>query len=166
MKTVQIDLFKFEELSDNVQEKILKEYTESLEYHDDGDIEDCTDLLEHLGFSEICIDYSLDYSHVPYAKVTGKFSKKDLTFVKNNHTGEKLSQIIEILDGYAKNHFDVEKALYDDNFMQLVNAMVFTIIEYDYMNYYNYDSLVETIMSVDNDYLDDGTLFTFDSDLI
>jgi hypothetical protein len=166
MKTVKFDLYKFDELSDDVQEKVLADYKESLRYYDDGVLEDITILLEHLGFSDVTIDYSLDYSHVLYAKVSGKLSKHDLTFVKNQYKGEKLFKIVEMLDDYVKNHFDVEKALYDDNFMQLVNQMVFSIIENDYMNYYMPDSLEECLISEENDYLDDGTLFTFDSDLV
>jgi hypothetical protein len=163
MKTVTIDLYKFSELSDNVQAKVLADYKETLEYCDDGVLEDINHLLEGLGFFDIDIEYSLDYSHVRFARVSGKFSKKDLTFVKNNYKGEQLFKIIEMLEPMIVCNYDVESEtlgfFYD--IMQVVNQMVRTIIENDYTNYYSRESLLENVLADDCDYLVDGTEFTF-----
>jgi hypothetical protein len=162
MKTLTIELFKFEELKDDVQTKVLADYKNSLEYFDDGVIEDLVDLLEHLGFSEIGIDYSLDYSHVPFAKVTGKFSKIDLSFVKQNYMKlHNVSEIVELLEPVIVCDYDVESEtlgfFYD--IMKLVNEMAFKMIESDYINYYSHESLLENLLSDDCDYWIDGTVY-------
>ena len=145
MKTVQIDLYKFNELSDDVQTQVVENYTESLNYFDDGVIEDVTDLLAHLGFSDIEIEYSLDYSHVPFAKLFGKFSKQDLTFAKTNYKSFKnVSQIINLIESYDDGECHIDDSLeYQNmgavlcNIVDLVNAMIFEMIESDYINYFS-----------------------------
>ena len=158
MKTIELTLYKFYELNAEIQSKLLQEYREVLPYFDDGVLEDCVDLLEQLGFSRITIDYSLDYSHVPYAKVLGKFSTKDLTFAKDNH--ESIDTIVEMIEnlGIVENS-DIDLDIRFDDIMELLNAVIFEKIENDYINHYSNDSMYDNIVSYDCDYSINGNIF-------
>jgi hypothetical protein len=166
MKTVVIDLYKFEELSDVVKIDMVNEYREQAEYFDDGVIEDLTHFLVAIGFSkDVEIDYSLDYSHVPYANVIGEFTKKDFTEAKNNYRGDKVLEIFDAIENLETDCFEADGETDDHNLpndafnlVNAVNSFIFTVIENDCENYYSTESIVENIISADADYMADGTL--------
>lgn len=178
MKTATVNVFKFEELSNEVKDKLIESYREQLEYFDDGVIEDLTHFLIAIGFDkDVEIEYSLDYSHYPFAKVIGQFNKKDLTEARNNYRGDNVIEIFDLIDNLEVDCFEVDgsndyfeefcdlDATMLKNLMGKINAFLYAVIENDFANYFADDSILDNIISLDLDYMADGSFFNMSNDL-
>jgi len=171
MKTVSINLYKYEELSKEVQEKVFNEFADSIEYYDDGIIEDMTHLLMALGFQEgVNISYSLDYSHYPFALVTGTFEKNDFTKAKQLFSEAEVEEfgLVELAEKLSVDTFEMDEIstqmdeeFADDvlYFMNKVNTFIFKQIEQHYEYYYSNESTLECLLAADCDFTEDGVVF-------
>lgn len=166
MKTVTLDVFKFEELSPEVQEKVITDFRENAEYFDEGIIEDLTHFLTDCGFSNFEIAYSLDYSHVPFAEICGgSFNKPaDFTEIRKKYCGEAL-EIIDLIEQLPTDYLDVGSEEFERDWseeetemMGTIDTFVFKSILNDCENYFSTESIAEGLISMELDYLKNGVM--------
>lgn len=170
------ELFKFQELSEKAQEKVISDYERDSYFIDDFILDSLTELLENFGFYETDIEYSFDYSHVPFAKFSGKFKKPDSETLESMLTEfgdleiqrivsliKSLPNDCELYNVKSQSDYDSEgETPIDAFYIELINKMICAVNEYllkmlqtecDYLQ--SRDFIIEDIMS--NDY-------TFDVD--
>jgi len=152
MKTVTLNIFKFDELSETAKNKAVESFRESMEYNDECVFENLTDLLVAIGFDEdVEIEYSLDYSHIPFANVvSGGFNKKDLTKARKNYGGEKVVELFDLIE-----NSEIERT----DLLEAINKFVFSMIESDFEYYYSTESIIEEIEALEMDFFENGTSF-------
>lgn len=90
MKTIQLDLFSFNELSDEAKAKAIESErnSENLEYHYSGEVEYYQDVLKNIGFTNVEISFSGFYSQGDGASFTADYDSSliNLDELKNHNT--------------------------------------------------------------------------------
>ena len=90
MKTIQLELFSFNELSDVAKAKAIESErnSENLEYHYSGEVEYYQDVLKHIGFTNVEISFSGFYSQGDGASFTADYDSSliNLDELKNHNT--------------------------------------------------------------------------------
>lgn len=124
-KVVQLtELFKFHQLSDKAQAKAIADYENDNVYFDDAVLDSLTELVEAFGFYDTRIDYSLDYSHIPFARLYGKFKKPSSDFLEellSDYKDLEIQQIISLVKSLP-NDFEVyDVGQYSDDDFEITN---------------------------------------------
>ena len=90
MKTIQLDLFSFNELSDEAKAKAInsERNSDNLEYHYSGEVEYYQDVLKNIGFTNVEISFSGFYSQGDGASFTADYDSSliNLDELKNHNT--------------------------------------------------------------------------------
>lgn len=90
MKTIQLDLFTFNELSDEAKTKAInsERNSDNLEYHYSGEVEYYQDVLKNIGFTNVEISFSGFYSQGDGASFTADYDSRliNLDELKNHNT--------------------------------------------------------------------------------
>lgn len=90
MKTIQLELFSFNELSNDAKAKAInsERNSENLEYHYSGEVEYYQDVLKHIGFTNVEISFSGFYSQGDGASFTADYDSSliNLDGLKNHNT--------------------------------------------------------------------------------
>lgn len=90
MKTIQLELFSFNELSDVAKAKAIESErnSENLEYYYSGEVEYYQDVLKHIGFTDVEISFSGFYSQGDGASFTADYDSSliNLDELKNHNT--------------------------------------------------------------------------------
>lgn len=90
MKTIQLDLFTFNELSDEAKTKAInsERNSDNLEYYYSGEVEYYQDVLKHIGFTNVEISFSGFYSQGDGASFTADYDSSliNLDELKNHNT--------------------------------------------------------------------------------
>lgn len=90
MKTIQLELFTFNELSDEAKAKAIESErnSENLEYYYSGEIEYYQDVLKHIGFNNVEISFSGFHSQGDGASFTADYDSSliNLDELKNHNT--------------------------------------------------------------------------------
>ena len=90
MKTIQLDLFTFNELSDEAKTKAInsERNSDNLEYHYSGEVEYYQDVLKHIGFTNVEISFSGFYSQGDGASFTADYDSSliNIDELKNHNT--------------------------------------------------------------------------------
>ena len=90
MKTIQLELFSFNELNDVAKTKAInsERNSEGLEYHYSGEVEYYQDVLKHIGFTNVEISFSGFYSQGDGASFTADYDSSliNLDELKNHNT--------------------------------------------------------------------------------
>ena len=99
MKTIQLELFSFNELSDVAKAKAIESErnSESLEYHYSGEVEYYQDVLKHIGFTNVGISFSGFYSQGDGASFTADYDSSLINIDElKNHNAELYSLMTRI----------------------------------------------------------------------
>ena len=90
MKTIQLELFAFNELSDEAKAKAInsERNSDNLEYHYSGEVEYYQDVLKHIGFTSVEISFSGFYSPGDGASFTADYDSSliNLEELKKHNT--------------------------------------------------------------------------------
>lgn len=90
MKTIQLDLFTFNELNNDAKAKAIdsERNSDNLEYHYSGEVEYYQDVLKHIGFTNVEISFSGFYSQGDGASFTADYDSSliNLDELKNHNT--------------------------------------------------------------------------------
>lgn len=90
MKTIQLELFTFDELSEDAKTKAIESErnSENLEYFYSGEVEHFKDCLAFIGFTDVDISFSGFYSQGDGASFTADYDSSliDLEGLKRNDT--------------------------------------------------------------------------------
>lgn len=90
MKTIQLDLFTFNELSDEAKAKAIdnERNNEALEYHYSDEVDYYQDVLKYIGFTNAVISFSGFYSQGDGASFTADYDSSliNLEELKNHNT--------------------------------------------------------------------------------
>lgn len=90
MKTIQLELFTFNELSDEAKTKAInsERNSENLEYYYSGEVEYYQDVLKNIGFTNVEISFSGFYSQGDGASFTADYDSSliNLDELKNHNT--------------------------------------------------------------------------------
>lgn len=79
MKTIEIEVFEYDELDDRAKEKAREWYIEGMEFDAEYTLDDCKEFLEKVtGFSDVEINYSGFCSQGDGASFTGYWHAKDV----------------------------------------------------------------------------------------
>ena len=161
-----IELFKFEELSEKAKEKAIADYLYDSSFTDDFSLDSLTELFESFGFYDTSIDYSLDYSHVPFAKLNGKFKHAgtfELEDLLVEHTDDEIKNIIrmvlkmpfdfksENLSYYSDTDYEIDNptAIAFRKILKAVNDYLLQSLEVEYEYQQSAEYITETIISND-----------------
>ena len=99
MKTIQLDLFTFNELSDEAKTKAIdsERNSNNLEYHYSGEVEYYQDVLKHIGFTNVEISFSGFYSQGDGASFTADYDSSLINLDElKNHNAELYSLMARI----------------------------------------------------------------------
>ena len=177
MKEITIRAYTFEELSKDVQDKIVEEFREEYDYNDELE-EYLRDRLSDLTGLEFELEYSLNYMQGDGLRFTGRMEGeeiKHLPFAKLVKDAE--NTIINIIpDGRGyRTYIDIDadtcydsQDYYDDEWDKLQEAVdewyntIAKTLEEEGYNYIedmeSEENIREILISMDADYTEDGTM--------
>lgn len=99
MKTIQLELFSFNELSNDAKAKAIESErnSENLEYYYSGEVEYYQDVLKHIGFTDVEISFSGFHSQGDGASFTADYDSSLINLEElKNHNAELYSLMSRI----------------------------------------------------------------------
>lgn len=175
MKTIEIKLYKFSELSENAKQKAIEKFAEvntDYEWYE-SIIEDAKNIGLRISEFELYNSHKIDGTFISSAYECANAIAKEHGEVCETHKSAKLfiedyNKLVEkFSDGINKeqvteeNEYDFDNWLdeKEEDFLQLILEDYLTILQNEYEYQQSDKAIIETIEANDYDFTEDGKLY-------